>query len=165
MTTSTLPTITRPCPSWCGLDSGHGWEGKVIGTGEVSRFHVQRVGSVGHVTVDVTTEETAQNVTCGCHYSECGHAYDAVGPSVFTPPAISIGTPPDELPQGDGRRLAALLVAADTMLEGITATPAQPGGLHLDGCRLDPQHRGACILDRPFRIRPEGGREYLGGDR
>lgn len=38
-------------------------------------------------------------------------------------------------------------------------------GFHLDGCTLDPQHRGACLLDRPFRIRPEGGREYLGGDR
>lgn len=43
--------------------------------------------------------------------------------------------------------------------------PPAAGGLHLDGCTLNPEHRGACILDRPFRIRPEGGREYLGGDR
>lgn len=40
--------------------------------------------------------------------------------------------------------------------------PPAAGGFHLDGCTLDPQHRGACILDRPFRIRPEGGREYVG---
>lgn len=32
---------------------------------------------------------------------------------------------------------------------------------HLVGCRLDPDHPGACLLGRPFRIRPEGGREYI----
>lgn len=32
---------------------------------------------------------------------------------------------------------------------------------HLDGCRLAADHPGACLLGRPFRIRPEGGREYL----
>lgn len=43
-------------------------------------------------------------------------------------------------------------------------TPPGWGAIHLDGCTLDPDHAGACLLARPFRIRPEGGREYLDHD-
>lgn len=46
-----------------------------------------------------------------------------------------------------------------------SSSPSASSTLHLDGCTLGPDHRGACILARPFRIRPEGGREYLSGDR
>lgn len=47
----------------------------------------------------------------------------------------------------------------------MTTPPTPTGWFHLDGCMLDPDHRGACILARPFRFLPEGGREYLVMDR
>lgn len=37
--------------------------------------------------------------------------------------------------------------------------------LHLQGCHLPTDHHGPCLLHRPFRIRPENGREHLGGAR
>lgn len=40
-------------------------------------------------------------------------------------------------------------------------TPDEFRAQHLEGCRLAPDHAGACLLARPFRFRPEGGREYL----
>lgn len=61
--------------------------------------------------------------------------------------------------------LAVALGRAITWAREMSAPVPVTTGTHIFGCNLPPEHRGACLLDRPFRIRPEGGREYLGGDR
>lgn len=35
-----------------------------------------------------------------------------------------------------------------------------PAAVHIFGCYLPADHRGACLLRRPFRIRRSGGRPY-----
>ncbi len=38
-TTSIFPTVDRPCPPWCKLPKGHGWDGAGADVGGVSRGH------------------------------------------------------------------------------------------------------------------------------
>lgn len=63
-TAHTLPKTDRPCPDWCELESGHGWESctydkHTAGDALLSRFHVRYVTPKDGLTVSVTCEESA----------------------------------------------------------------------------------------------------------
>lgn len=70
-----IPPIDRPCPHWCELGPGHGWESTWGDYTRVSRFHVQHVSPAdadqyaiadgAEASVMITSEETAPLKDCG----------------------------------------------------------------------------------------------------
>lgn len=102
--------IDRPCPAWCELEHGHGWESTWGDYTRVSRFHVRYISPAGgQATVSVTSEETAVRTDCGhpkptyernengsLNRIGCECPLGAEGHSEFSPLVVSTDVP-DEL--------------------------------------------------------------------
>ena len=100
MSTLTTPTINRPCPDWCEIQHGHGWEDHGIAVeGDDGRGHS-------------TTLETIE----GCNLSVGLSTFETSlrgGPSTFTPIVIQIGgRVEEEVTAPQARQLAAALLKA-----------------------------------------------------
>lgn len=62
--TDPRPRVDRPCPSWCGREPGHPWEGE--GDTGVYRWHSRRFSPQGQALVSVAAEEHAPQNACDC---------------------------------------------------------------------------------------------------
>ena len=99
-TTTDLPTVNRPCPHWCELGYGHGWDAEDTAADLAARGHGLIIGLIegGRVGVSITNLETSHGE----------------GPSTFTPVSIMVDAPPTgaELSTWQARQLANLLLLA-----------------------------------------------------
>jgi hypothetical protein len=111
MTTKTtnangLPTVNRPCPSWCQLTAGHGWDSGTDGVDD-SRGHGLTIGDVpgGHCGVSIGTIETSLHG----------------GPSTFTPVTIGVDSAPSgtELDGDQAQELADFLNIAIAKVKAL----------------------------------------------
>ena len=101
-----LPTVDRPCPHWCELPAGHGWDSGTECVDD-SRGHGLTIGDVpgGHCGVSIGTIEDSING----------------GPSTFTPVTIGVDSPPSgsELTAVQAKDLADLLRQAVDRVESL----------------------------------------------
>jgi hypothetical protein len=95
--TTILPTIDRPCPEWCELPHGHGWDSEDLGGLIEIRGHGLTIGTVdgGSVSVSIYNLES----------STVGDA------STFSPVVITVDSPPSgsDLNTGQAAQLADFL--------------------------------------------------------
>lgn len=98
-----LPTVNRPCPPWCQLKAGHGWDSGTEGVDD-SRGHGATVGKVpgSHASVSIYNVETS---TRG-------------GPSTFSPVTIEVDSG-DELDVDQAQELADLVNLAITKVKAL----------------------------------------------
>jgi hypothetical protein len=101
-----LPTVDRPCPPWCELKTGHGWDCGTEGVDD-SRGHGATVGDVDFCEASVSFGNIESS------------AYS--GPSTFSPVVIEVDSKPSgaELNAYQARQLAALLVLAAERVEAL----------------------------------------------
>ncbi len=57
----TLPTVDRPCPPWCELPAGHGWDSYETETGRELRGHGRGLGA--HTGLGVTEYADEPGIT------------------------------------------------------------------------------------------------------
>jgi hypothetical protein len=102
-----LPVVNRPCPPWCKLKTGHGWDSGTEGVDDGRGHGGPTVGDV---------EGTSTSVSFG-NFETSVHG----GPSTFSPVVIAVDSRPggDELTPGQARQLAALLVLAAEQVEAL----------------------------------------------
>ena len=102
-----LPTVDRPCPPWCELPHGHGWDSEGPAAGEIARGHGLTIGDVpgGHCGVSIGTVEDSING----------------GPSTFPPVTIGVDSPPSgvELDVDQARELADFLNLATAKVKSL----------------------------------------------
>jgi len=94
-----LPVVHRPCPSWCEMPAGHGWDSQ-DGPDIEMRVHALLIGEIDGGSSNVSIE-ALEICTRG-------------GASTFTPTTITVDsrTSDAELTVAQARQLAALLVLA-----------------------------------------------------
>ncbi len=114
--TSIFPTVNRPCPDWCTLAPGHGWDGADIGT--VTRGHGGILARTERWTVELYLLEKADAQVVLDEHGRWEDIEGQPGPSQYPDgPLIDIGPPAagSELMTGPEARAlaAALLEAAD----------------------------------------------------
>ena len=125
-----FPRVDRPCPSWCALIEGHGWESifddERRGPGHflVQRYHLQTVSRsvIGNdaLQLDIMASETVSALrptgavyTDPDLYSREGAVEDPDAASATTAPVVSIGWPEraSDFSADDARRLAVVVYA------------------------------------------------------
>lgn len=58
------PPTANPCPTWCGLRAGHGYESTTLDRQRLTRYHAGHemrlpLGAGGSAGVEITSEESA----------------------------------------------------------------------------------------------------------
>jgi len=103
-----LPTVNRPCPPWCELPTGHGWNDHGINVvGDDGRGHGYTLGTIEgcDLSVGLSTFESSLRG----------------GPSTFSPVVIEIdGRVGEEVTAKQARDLAAALMEAARIIEAAT---------------------------------------------
>lgn len=120
-----LPTTERPCPAWCAMTPGHGFESFSFPGDDLptaARFHSATVGLVRaggkypSARVDVSQEEVVERIP-GRRRDEYGDVVlELVGPSMMEQVYIDLGEV-DPLTPAAARLLAAELLAAAVAVE------------------------------------------------
>jgi len=104
-----MPTVDRPCPSWCELKAGHSWDSEDLGGLVEIRGHGLTLGTVDGASASVSIYNL-ESSTVG----------DA---STFSPVIITVdssGSDDSDLNPGQARQLAGLLVLAAHRVEAIS---------------------------------------------
>ncbi|PKW25398.1 DUF6907 domain-containing protein [Phycicoccus duodecadis] len=120
-----LPNTNRPCPLWCTLPAGHGWESLFDSPGGdlAQRYHVRPVAKVqvGRETIDVDimASETAPtgnglDLTDPDRYVQAGIEDDPTVESSLTPPTVAVQWPGQaaELTAASAETIARELLSA-----------------------------------------------------
>jgi len=119
--TSTINTSTTttdaPCPWWCALPAGHGWDLQVIGEPCLERAHQHLIGEITHgngaLYIDVSVYERIVQYPSGVLGDVTGFP---------DPPAVSLsGDPAEYLTGAQARACAAMLVEAGALLDRVAA--------------------------------------------
>jgi hypothetical protein len=102
------PDVDRPCPPWCELKAGHGWDSEDLGGLVEIRGHGLTLGTVDGASASVSIYNL-ESSTVG----------DA---STFSPVVITFDDEPSgsDLNPGQARQFAALLVLAADQVEAAT---------------------------------------------
>jgi hypothetical protein len=103
------PDVDRPCPPWCELKAGHGWDSEDLGGLVEIRGHGLTLGTVDGASANVNI-----------YNFESSTVGDA---STFSPVLIGVDDAPSgsDLNPGQARQLAALLVLAADQVEAATS--------------------------------------------
>ena len=104
-----MPDVDRPCPPWCELKAGHGWDSEDLGGLVEIRGHGLTLGTVDGASVSISIYNL-ESSTVG-------------DDSTFSPVVIMVDSPPSgsDLNPGQARQLAALLVLAAHQVEAAAA--------------------------------------------
>jgi hypothetical protein len=102
------PDVDRPCPPWCELKAGHGWDSEDLGGLVEIRGHGLTLGTVDGASANVNI-----------YNFESSTVGDA---STFSPVVITFDDEPSgsDLNPGQARQFAALLVLAADQVEAAT---------------------------------------------
>lgn len=101
-----LPVVPRPCPTWCEMPAGHGWDSE-DGPDVEMRVHALLIGEIDGGSSNVSIE-ALEICTRG-------------GASTFTPTTITVDSrvSDTELTVDQARQLADLLVLAAARVEAL----------------------------------------------
>lgn len=108
--TEIFGTTTNPCPTWCTLPAGHGYDSE--DTTCVTRVHSRDFGDVAGVYKEIAASvslNAAENATHGDHRV-----------LNLDEPLISVYSDGDEMTGPQAREMAAKLVAATDKLDQVT---------------------------------------------
>jgi hypothetical protein len=101
-----IPPTSLPCPDWCGLPAGHGFEADVDGA--VLRFHELRFGHIDYVS----------GTTCNAHVAAVcvvaeEHAITDQGPAAL------VGDPYIYTPELDSLDLVAARALIEALAQAV----------------------------------------------